>query len=257
MKYVYGPLNSWRLKRSFGVDLISTEGRTCSFDCEYCQIQNINEITSERREFVDLEEWGKEVEEGLRDVGENVDYLTFSGTGEPTLALNFPEAVDAVKEITDKPLAILTNGSFFNVEEVREALMKLDYVIAELDAPNEEIFKKVSRPAEGIEFDEIISGYKKFSERYNGKFALEVMFTPNNKDYAEEIAELARKISPDEIQLNTPLRPCPVEHLSQEELKRLEQYFTGLDTINVYDSKRTKTKMLNEEEVIRRGRPVK
>jgi len=168
MKYIYGPIDSWRLKRSLGVDLISEEGRVCSFNCIYCQISKCQELTSKRRKFVEIKEVREELVEALELVGDKVDYLTLSGIGEPTLASNLPEAVEMLKEVSDKPKAILTNSSLLNLEEVRKPLERLDYVIASLDAVDEDSFQKVNNPVEGIHFDEIIEGLRVFGENYSG-----------------------------------------------------------------------------------------
>ncbi len=260
MKKVYGPVDSWRLDRSLGVDLIATEGRRCSFDCLYCQIQNVGEIRGERKEFVEIEELKHELERALERVGDQTDYVTLSGMGEPTLASNLEEGIDMIGEVTDKPRAILTNGSLFDLKEVREPLRSLDYVIAQLDAATDETFQRVNRPAGAISLDDIVQGYRKFSDGYEGKFALEVMFWKENVSEAEDIAELVNKTGADEVQINTPLRPGPVDPLSREELKSVRKYFEDiehLDVMDVFEGKGKKSKTLDEKEIIKRGRPIK
>lgn len=257
MRSVYGPVDSWRLGRSLGVDILCTEKRYCSFDCVYCQLQPKGEMTSERRKFVDISDVREELEAALEKVGDHTDYITLSGTGEPTLAKNLSEGVDMINDVSEKPTAILTNGSLFDRLEVREPLLKIDYVIAELDSSDVEKYEKVNRPAPIIDFWSVIDGYKEFISRYDGKFSLEVMFVEENRDEAEEIAEIAREIGPDEVQINTPLRRSPVEPLSKDELKDIENHFEGLDTINVYEAERKKSKSLDDKELIKRGRSVK
>ncbi|MBS3782758.1 MAG: radical SAM protein, partial [Candidatus Thermoplasmatota archaeon] len=226
MRYIYGPIDSWRLKRSLGVDLISQEGRVCSFDCIYCQIRNCQELTSERRKFVEIEDVREELLEALDKVEESVDYLTFSGMGEPTLASNLNEAVAMLEEVSEKPKAILTNGSLLNIEEVKRSLKKLDYVIASLDAADDDSFEKVNRPAEGISFAKTVEGCKNFREIYDGTFAVEIMFVKENKHLVEKIADIViNEIQADEVQLNTPLRPSVVEPLKERELKAMEHHF--------------------------------
>ncbi len=257
MRFIYGPIDSWRLKRSLGVDLISQEGRICSFDCIYCQIQRSQKLTSKRKEFVDIEEVRNELEEALEKVGDKTDYITFSGMGEPTLALNLDEAVEMVKDVSDKPIAVLTNGSLFHLKEVREALKKVDYVIASLDASNEMNFKTINEPDDDTDLQRIIEGYKKFGDEYGGTFAIEVMFVQQNKDSAEDIAELVKDMAADEVQLNTPLRPSIVEPLDESKLKKFEKYFQPLETKNVYEAKRTDTPNMEDVDVISRGRAKK
>ncbi len=255
MRSVYGPIDSWRLKRSLGVDLISEEGRVCSFDCIYCQISRCQELTSKRRKFVEVEELREELIEALEIVGDNVDYLTLSGMGEPTLASNLQEAVEMLEEVSDKPKAILTNSSLLHLKEVRRPLERLDYVIASLDAVDEESLEKINNPADGISFDKIIEGLRAFGENFSGTFAIEIMFVEENKQFVEKMADfVVDYLEADEVQLNTPLRPSVVEPLKEEELKEMESCFEGVKTKMVYEAKRTETPDLDEDEVIRRGR---
>ncbi len=254
MKTVYGPIDSWRLQRSLGIDLISQEGRVCTFDCIYCQIKRCQEITAQRRKFVKIEEVREELVEALQKIGDKVDYLTLSGMGEPTLAANLDEGVEMIGEVSNKPRAILTNGSLLNLEDVRRSLEKLDYVIASLDAAGKESFAKVNGPHEDIDFDEMIEGFGTFGERFDGTFALELMLVQENKHLVEEMADLVSGLKVDEVQLNTPLRPAVVEPLKEEELEEMKKYFEDVSTKMVYEAKRTDTPDLNEDEIIRRGR---
>jgi len=254
MRSVYGPIDSWRLKRSLGVDLISQEGRVCTFDCIYCQIKRCQEITSQRRDFVEVQEVRDELVEALERIGDCVDYLTLSGMGEPTLAANLDEAIDMLGRVSDKPRAILTNGSLLHLEEVRRALRKLDYVIISLDSADERSFEDVNRPHEDIRFDDMIEGFRTFGENFDGTFAVEVMIVQENKALAEQIAELIRDLKVDEVQINTPLRPAVVEPLSEEDLREMKKYFEETGVKMVYEAKRTDTPDLDEDEIIRRGR---
>ncbi|MFP3872474.1 MAG: radical SAM protein [Candidatus Natronoplasma sp.] len=255
MRSVYGPIDSWRLKRSLGVDLISREGRVCTFDCVYCQIRECEAVTSKRQEFVEIDEVRTELSEALNLVGGHTDYITFSGMGEPTLAKNLDEGIDMVREVSDKPVAMLTNGSLLHKKEVQKAVRRSDYVIASLDAPDQELLKKVNRPCEYIHFEDIVEGLKDFSEHFDERFALEVMLIEENFKQVAEIGELVEEMDVDEVQLNTPLRPSVVPPLKEEELKEAKKYFEGVETKMVYEAKRTETPKLDDKEVIRRGRP--
>ena len=252
MKSVYGPVASWRLGKSLGVDLICSECKICSFDCVYCQLERTEEITNQRREFVSIQRVNKEVEDALAIT--SPDVITFSGTGEPTLATNLDEAIDALRKITDIPLAILTNSSLMDHKDVQQTLAKLDIIVAKLDASNPELFKVVNQPAPGVEFESVIRGMKELRSNFSGTFALQIMFIEANKAYASDIATLSREINPDEVQINTPLRPCEVAPLSKEELMTIEKEFKGLNTINVYTSTRPKTDPLDKMELFKRRR---
>jgi len=254
MKSVYGPVSSWRLGKSLGVDLICSHGRICSFDCLYCQLQKIKSHTLEKDRYVSLNNVKDELSEALKIT--SPDVITLSGTGEPTLSKDFPIAVEMVKSITDLPLAILTNSTMFNDIDVRSALKKLNIVVAKLDAANEEIFNKINRPVKGITFEKTLSGIKKVRKNFNGKFCLQIMFINDNKNHADQIAEIAREIQPDEIQINTPLRPCPVHPLNKIEIIEIKKLFKDFKkVITVYEASKEKVIPIDLDEVYKRKRP--
>ncbi|MGB3057677.1 MAG: radical SAM protein, partial [Candidatus Omnitrophota bacterium] len=203
-KYIYGPVPSWRLGRSLGVDPISAEVKICSFDCVYCQLGKTKMLTGRRKNFVPVSKIVQEIR-SLPTV--KIDYITFSGAGEPTLAKNLGEMIKTVKSIRKEPVAVLTNSSLMHRKDVRKDLSHADLVVAKLDASSEKTFKEINRPLKGITLQKVIDGIKKFSAGYAGKLALQIMFIKENEKFAGEIAQLAKKIDADEIQLNTPLRP--------------------------------------------------
>jgi len=243
---VYGPVASWRLGRSLGIDLINS-AKTCSFDCIYCQLGRTVHLTAERKKFVEDEHIMKEID-SLPPL--EADVVTFSGTGEPTLAENLGMAAEYVKKL-NLPTAILTNSSLFWREDVRKDLKKIDWIIAKLDAPDEKIFRKINRPHESIDFDEMIEGMKKVA-RNAKKFSLQMMFVKENVFHAREMAELAKEIKAHEIQLNTPLRKSPVKPLSEEDMEKIAEYFEGMNVKEVYSSSPPEAKPIDYMEVLRR-----
>jgi wyosine [tRNA(Phe)-imidazoG37] synthetase (radical SAM superfamily) len=202
MSIIYGPVPSWRLGRSLGIDLLNTKRKVCSFNCIYCQLGETDHFIVEPREFVSLEQLTSEIKL-LGPI--KADYVTFSGMGEPTLVTNLGEAIELARSILNLPIAVLTNSSLMFRKDVRQQLAHADTVVAKLDVPNEELFAVVNRPAPGLHFDRIKDGIGLFRGKYRGKLALQVMFIEANKGYASEIAELASQISPDEVQIE---RPC-------------------------------------------------
>ena len=254
MKIVYGPVSSWRLGKSLGVDLICSKEKICSFDCIYCQLGKTFKKTSQRNNFVSIQELRTEILKALQTT--IPDVITFSGTGEPTLADNMDLAIQTIREVSTIPLAVLTNSSLMNKKDVINTLKKLDIVVAKLDAPNEEIFQRINQPADNISFKETIDGVKKFKKIFTGKLALQILFIRDNVQYAEEMARLIKNIHPDEVQINTPLRPCPIKPLTEKQLKLIEEQFKikGLNTISVYTSKKPKTTPLDKMELIKRRR---
>jgi wyosine [tRNA(Phe)-imidazoG37] synthetase (radical SAM superfamily) len=138
---------------------------------------------------------------------------------------------------------------------VREKLKKLDIVVAKLDAPDQRIFEKVNRPvSEEIRLDAIIAGLKEFRKGYTGMLCLQMMFIAENKDAGAEMARIAKGIQPDEVQLNTPLRPCSVKPLSYAEMARIEAQFKGLDATvsSVYGQRKPDVRVIDKVDVIKR-----
>ena len=247
---IYGPVPSWRLGRSLGIDLLSTKGKTCSFDCIYCQLGKTVHSLTERRQFVSLDELAAELE-SVKDIP--ADYATFSGVGEPTLASNLGEAIELARSVLRLPVAVLTNSSLMTREDVRNEISLADMVVAKLDAPDEELFHQVNRPAGGQALGQIIQAISLFREKYRGKLALQMMFIEANKDHAGEMANVAEQLSPDEVQLNTPLRPCAVRPLPPEDISLIKREFSGLNNVvTVYEAPKPEVVPLDRKETLRR-----
>ena len=209
-------------------------------------------MTTEKGNFISIQEMKQQLQHALQHT--TPDVITFSGMGEPTLATNMTEAITTIRELTTLPIAILTNSSLLYDTTVQNTLKKIDIIVAKLDAPNQELFTQISQPAETITFEKTLKGIKEMRKPFQGKFSLQIMFLEHNKNYAKEFAELAHQISPDEIQINTPLRTCPVHPVSKKELDAIEKEFTGLKTLSVYHSPKPKTTPLDMNELIQRRR---
>ena len=249
-RYIYGPVPSWRLGRSLGVDPVYTgRGKICSFNCIYCQVGKTKTLTNKRKVFVKTE---KIIEEMKSLPRVQIDYVTMSGAGEPTLAKNLGEIIKEIKKMKIGKTAVLTNSSLIDRKDVCEDLRRADFVVAKLDAHIEDIFKRINKPAKSVKLDNIIRGIKEFRRSYKGKFALQIMFTGENKPYAEEIAHLAKEINPDEIQINTPLRPCGVRPISKKEMAKIKEFFKGVNYISIYEAKRKKVKPISKPDTLKR-----
>jgi wyosine [tRNA(Phe)-imidazoG37] synthetase (radical SAM superfamily) len=250
---VYGPVASWRLGRSLGIDLLSTKGKTCSFDCLYCQLGRTVHPLAERREFVPLARLTSELD---RIGSVKADYATFSGVGEPTLASNLGPAIETARRILRLPVAVLSNSSLMPDEGVRRQLALADVVVVKLDAPSEDIFRLVNRPLTPYSLRKILEGIKCFSRQYKGEWALQMMFIRENRGCAARMAELAAELSPDEVQINTPLRECSVDPLPPEDIAAIKDEFKGLrKVVTVYEAHRPQVVPLNLTETLRR-RPI-
>ena len=167
--YVFGPVPSRRLGRSLGVDLVPH--KTCSYDCIYCQLGATTCKTTERKEWVPLDDVLEQLKAKLSTAP---DYITLSGSGEPTLYSRAEELIDRIKAMTDVPVAVLTNGSLLWQEEVRRQFMKADLVIPSLDAGDEGMFRLVNRPHEDVTFERMLAGLVDFRREFRGAYWLEV-----------------------------------------------------------------------------------
>ncbi len=241
-KYIYGPVSSWRLGRSLGIDPISSFQKTCTFDCVYCQAGRTEVLSGQREVFVPTEALIHELR-SLPDVP--IDYITFAGNGEPTLAKNLGEMIRAVKMVRNEKIAVITNASLIDRKDIVEDLLLADLVEAKLDASSVASFQAVNRPMSEILWEDIVEGLKAFRKVYKGHLTLQVMFVASNRACAAAIAKIAHQIGPDEVEINTPLRDSSVKPLSVEVIEEITAIFRGIcgDKIkvrSVYESKREK-----------------
>jgi wyosine [tRNA(Phe)-imidazoG37] synthetase (radical SAM superfamily) len=247
---IYGPVPSWRLGRSLGIDLLSRKAKTCNFNCVYCQLGETVNPVIQRGEFVSLAQLSGELKEVK---GIAADYVTFSGTGEPTLASNLGQAIEIAKSSLNLPVAVLTNSSLMPREDVRHDLVKADVVVATVDAHTQELFRQINRPVTTLLLTDILESIKLFRREFKGKLCLEVMFIELNKNFAGEIAQVVKLLSPDQVQLNTPLRPCAIKSLTPAQTSFIKGEFSQLgNVITVYEASRPEVTPLNLEETLRR-----
>ncbi len=225
---LYGPVSSWRLGKSLGVDIICSRN-ICTYNCIYCQLGPSEEKTIERRVFVPTEEVISAVRAGLPEVKDETEVVTISGTGEPTLAKNLGDIIDGLHRVTNFPIAVLTNGSLFTRKEVREEVGRAELIIGSLDAGSAEVWSKINQPHPELNFNKMVEGLQKFSVEYEGFFGLEVMFTPVNTESAGDIARLVGEIQPDEVQINTPTRGDENLKLSPAEVEQVIEPFLQQD----------------------------
>lgn len=254
---VYGPVKSWRYGMSLGIDPIFSTS-TCSFNCIYCQLGNIQNVTREIKEYVSTEKVISDYQEFLHK-GIHHDVITFSGSGEPTLASNLGEMAKAIKLLSPAiPLLVLTNSTELTHQKVIENLNFVDKVIVKIDASDEATFQKINRPASGITLNSTIESIVEFKKHFKGSIEVQSMFMPINLKNLEEFAQILLRVKPDVVQLNTPKRPYPMEwhrenrgnhklifdydtrelkKVNVEEAQTIEQYLknkTGLEIHSVY-----------------------
>ena len=219
--HLFGPVPSRRLGLSLGVDIVPF--KLCTLDCVYCQLGRTTEKTVERKEYVPVEPVLTELKERLAE-GLRADFVTISGSGEPTLNSRIGEFIDGIKETTDIPVAILTNGTLLTDEAVRADCVKADLVIPSLDAGDEPTFQKVNRPHRDITIEKLIAGLCAFRNEFKGQLWLEVFLIEGFNTDSTRIAQIkaaVERICPDKVQLNTAVRPTAdvgLEKLDAEKL---------------------------------------
>ena len=212
MKYIFGPVPSRRLGQSLGIDTIPL--KTCNWNCVYCQLGRSLPVTNQRSEYVPARDLLLEAEQVLGSYrnGE-IDWVTFVGSGEPTLHSRLGEIIRSIKKITSLPVAVITNGSLLYLPEVRQELSIADAVLPTLDAGTAELYRKINRPHPEITFQRLVDGLIAFRKEYQGKLWVEVMLVHGLNDSTqalEKISEILQKVKPDAVHINLPTRP-PVE----------------------------------------------
>ncbi|OXU15844.1 radical SAM protein [Sedimentisphaera salicampi] len=206
-KYVFGPVNSRRLGSSLGVDILPL--KTCTQNCIYCQLCMDEKPVIEIKTYAEPEKVIDEVCRRLES-GVRVDYVTFSGSGEPTLHKDIGYIIQKLKDKTGKKIAVITNGTMLWKPEVRSRLRQADLVMPSLDGFDEESFKTINRPHEKITFDKLVYGLQQFRDEFSAQYWLEVFLIKGintSLESLEKLKNLVNKIKPDRIQLNTVVRP--------------------------------------------------
>jgi wyosine [tRNA(Phe)-imidazoG37] synthetase (radical SAM superfamily) len=247
-RYIYGPVYSWRLGNSLGVDPLSNQKKICNMNCTYCQLGNTAQFVSQRQEYVPTNELIAEIQQIPRLF---IDYITFSGRGEPTLAKNLGDMIRAVKAIRHEKVAVITNSSLLHLKEVQDDLLEADFVLAKLDAVNQDMLNCIDGVC-GIDYELMLRGLGKFRERFKGKFALQMMLVKDNIEHLKELSTLAYLLNPHEIQLNTPVRPSGESPLSPECVRKAKESFKGMQVVTCYDVPVKKSTPLDEKSTVAR-----
>ncbi len=227
-KYVFGPVNSKRLGHSLGIDV--TPKKICTYDCVYCQIGKNEHTAVKPIETIDVDTIIFEVQKYLHRY-KNLDYITFAGSGEPTLYKDIKRLIIELKHASEVPVCLITNGSLFYKQEIREQVLHADLIIPSLDAGCAETFEKINKPNAAIEFDKMVEGLIKFSHAYKGRLWLEVFIIEgvnDNEGEMNKIAEIVSKMKIQKLQLLTADRPVAYEGykaVSFEKLMELGKCF--------------------------------
>ncbi len=230
-QYVFGPVPSRRLGISLGVDLIPY--KHCSLDCLYCECGRTTCLQSERSSFVDPQLVKTQIQEALA-TRKHLDYITFSGSGEPLLSLDIGEIIAFIKTLTRVPVAILTNGTLLHQADVLADIAACDLLLPSLDAADIETFNLINRPSPLLDFDRYIDGLVQLKSRFSAPVWLEVFLAKGINDDPRQLGllrDLIARIGPDKVQLNSLDRPpayASVLPLSSDELERIARSWPEL-----------------------------
>ncbi len=232
MKYLFGPVPSRRLGISLGVDLVPH--KVCTLNCIYCEVGRTTNLAIERKEYMPINEVIEELQNYL-DQKPELDFITFSGQGEPTLNSGLGKVIDFIKDnYSQYKIAVITNGTLFWNREVRNEVFRADVLLPSLDAVSESSFLKINRPNKNLNIDKIIEGLIKLRTEFKGKIYLEIFLVPKINDTKDELTllkNISAKIKPDLIQLNTLDRPGTksfVEPVPKEKLQEIKEFFKPL-----------------------------
>ncbi|MCP3941812.1 MAG: radical SAM protein [Desulfobacteraceae bacterium] len=235
-KYIFGPVLSRRLGISLGVDLVTH--KICSLDCVYCECGKTTDLTLQRGPYVPFDAVKKELDH-YWEHNQDPDYITFSGSGEPTLNQALGRVIAYIK--AQKPgirVAVLTNSTLLNDSGVRQELALADLVVPSLDAASKAAFIKANRPCKGLLVEDIIQGIQIFAKDFAGKIWLEIFILPGVNDTREELCAIRKiivSIDPQMVQLNTLDRPGTISKIlpaSKAELVRVKQIL-DMDIIQI------------------------
>ncbi len=251
---LYGPVASRRLGYSLGVDILPRGTKTCTLDCIYCQLGPSPRTVARRGEYVPVRQVLAQIRTMLKS-GRRIDYITFSGSGEPTLHRSLGTIIRGIKRMTPIPVAVLTNATLLHRKDVRDDLLAADLVVPSFDAATGPLFEKVNRPHSSLRLDRMFEGLRKFRDEYRGTIWLEVMLVKGVNDSPTHIRRIRQAIEalrPDKVHLNTPVRP-PAEPwarpLSPEEMEKARRDFDDPRVEVAPDFRKTEERGAAEEAV--------
>lgn len=229
---------SRRLGHSLGVDLVPR--KVCNYDCTYCQLGHTTKLTVERAEYFPTSEIIADVADWIERDGA-ADYITLSGSGEPTLHSGLADIISAIQAMTSIPCAVLTNGSLLWMDEVASACAEADLLLPSLDAADSDTFKRVNRPHPAITYKQMFQGLRGFAARSLAPVWVEVMLVSGENDSPEQVAKLREaiaQIGAKRVQLNTVVRPpsvAGVKPVSPGRLKEIAAELPGAEVVAQHD----------------------
>ena len=261
-KHVFGPVPSRRLGISLGVDLV--KHKSCNMNCVFCECGATPKLADKRKSFKDIKEVENEIKAVLKDV--KPDYVTFSGSGEPTLSKDLGEIINWIKDNTNVSVCLITNSLLLNNDEVIKEVQRADLIIPTLNSVDDDIFHKINRPSKDIHISMIMSGLQKLSAVFKGRIYLETFIIEGLNDGEEHIkrmAEFLRTIKFTKIQLNSLARRGTeswVKPASIEALNNVKKIFAenGIENVEIVkELSERKEKIEMEEDLIENMKSIR
>lgn len=222
MKYIYGPVPSRRLGLSLGISPIPK--KTCNYSCIYCQLGRTDRMTNTRQMFFPVSSIMAEFDDILKQ-HLKFDVVTIVGEGEPVLYAGLGDLILEIKTRTDKPVAVITNGSLLFDQRVQLEISKADIILPTLDAYDEASFRRINRPHRSLHFEEVLGGLKEFSKKYQGQLWIEIMLLKGINDddtTLPKYADILKQIRYSKVYLNTPVRPPAEAYVLAIEPERMQ-----------------------------------
>lgn len=232
-KYVFGPVPSRRLGLSLGVSPIPK--KTCNYSCIYCQLGRTNKLSNRPMMFFEVSDIIDEFKICL-DRSSEFDVVTLVGEGEPTLYSGIGELILKIKELTCKPIAVITNGALLYDKMIQNKLSEADIVLPSMDAYGEDTFKKINRPYGKLDFVKCYNGLIEFSKSYKGQLWLEIMLIEGINDDRESLLKfksLLEKINYDKLYINTPVRPPAEEYVRMVSIESMDMAVEILGGVSI------------------------
>ncbi|PID29462.1 MAG: radical SAM protein [Candidatus Cloacimonadota bacterium] len=225
MRYLFGPVPSRRMGSSLGIDLL--DRKICNFNCIYCEVAKTEIKTIKRDTYVPVKDVLDEIKEYLvSNFKEKPDFITFSGSGEPTLHSELGTIIDEIKKITDIPVAVITNSGTITDPSVFNDLLKADLVMPSLDAISKDIILKINKVNKEFCVEKTIEELSRFSKEFKGEMWLEILALKDVNDSDEEfklLKEAVDKINPTIVQVHTVSRPSMAGKVTKVDEKRLKE----------------------------------
>ncbi|HBE04435.1 MAG TPA: radical SAM protein [Spirochaetia bacterium] len=223
-KFLFGPVKSRRLGISLGVDCVPA--KSCNLNCVYCECGAADNFFLQAQMFFPVSDIEKELADYL-DQKPMLDYITFSGAGEPLLYAGLGELAGLIKKkYPEYKIALLTNGVLFSCNYNFSSLSVFDLIIPSFDAASEDVFRIVNRPGPGITAQALLDGLIALRKNFTGKIWLEIFFIKGINDSNDEVKKLAaaaEKINPEKVQINSLDRPGAEKWAVPPALERLQE----------------------------------